>query len=84
MDAYYDYVKTVTEARLAELRREADEHRLARSLAANANRTGRSRFGIGARLRARAARRASGRPMARPVRLPRPMPATDEHLRRTA
>ena len=84
MDAYCDYVRQLTEARLTELRREADEYRLVRSLTASRASRG---SGLGARLRRRAERRAAAKPIAAPVRLPRPMTAPapfDEDVRRTA
>jgi len=85
-DFEYHYVKRLTDARLADLRREAVEYRLARSL--RAGRAGlAARFG--ARLRARTARRsaASGAmagEVAKPVQLARPSLVTDEELRRSA
>jgi hypothetical protein len=83
MDAYIDYLRQANEARLSELRREADQYRLVRSLRST-EKSGRSWFALSARLRARAARRVAARPVPKPVRLPRPMPAADEDMQRIA
>lgn len=86
MDAYCDYIRQLTEARLERLRREAAEYRLAQSLKANASatgKTGRAWFGVGARRRPRAQGRATAGPVVKRVRARHPMPA-DGELRRSA
>jgi len=85
MDAYSDYLLQLSEQRLADLRREATEARLARSLAANGGSRARRGSGLRARLAGRSARRAPAGPMPVPVPLPRSEPdAVVTGLRRSA
>ena len=77
MDAYYDYVKLLTDIRLSELRVEAEADRLARLKKAGQAR----RFRLGFRT----GRRTGSPLVAEPVRLPRPMAEAEaDQLRRSA
>ena len=76
MDAYSDYIMRVSDARLSELRREAQMERMAR--VARARRGSRLQL-----LRSWIQRRRSAGEAAPPVRLPSPV-AADAQLRRTA
>ena len=76
MDAYCDYLRQTAETKLTDLRREAAQERLARSLTAT-KKAERSWF-------SRRPRRTATAPMQAPVRVLRPTSVTDGELRRSA